>query len=206
MLASAPYKSTKDLVEDLQLATVKRLMPNIDRLSDDEALANAVLDVREVYEDTIYQVAHDVIAVLKAYAEVDKATGGKADLPMLSVLQSVREHIATLVFPGFVGAAPPDALANISRYLQADLMRLAKAKADKNRDVRWAWEADEARTLVDKAMSKAKAEPAGPRHETLMKQATAARWMLEEFYVSLWAQELGTAKPVSLQRIKKALA
>ena len=46
MLASAPYKSTKDLVEDLQLATVKRLMPNVDRLSDDEALANAVLDVR----------------------------------------------------------------------------------------------------------------------------------------------------------------
>lgn len=77
MLASAPYKSTKDLVEDLQLATVKRLMPNVDRLSDDEALANAVLDVREVYEDTVYQVAHDVIAVLKAYAEVDKATGGK---------------------------------------------------------------------------------------------------------------------------------
>ena len=82
MLASAPYKSTKDLVEDLQLATVKRLMPNVDRLSDDEALANAVLDVREVYEDTVYQVAHDVIAVLKAYAEVDKATGGKADLPI----------------------------------------------------------------------------------------------------------------------------
>ena len=26
-------------------------------------LANAVLDVREVYEDTVYQVAHDVIAV-----------------------------------------------------------------------------------------------------------------------------------------------
>ena len=90
--------------------------------------------------------------------------------------------------------------------MRADLSRLNKAKTDKNRDVKWAWQADEARTLVDKAMAKAKAEPAGPRHETLMKQATAARWMLEEFYVSLWAQELGTAKPVSLQRIKKALA
>lgn len=206
MLASAPYKSTKDLVEDLQLAAVKRLLPAVDTLPDDDALADAVLGVTEVFEDTVYQVAHDVIAILRRYAEVDKAVSGKADLPMLSVLQSVREHIATLVFPGFVGAAPPDALANIARYLQADLMRLAKAKADKNRDVRWAWEADEARTLVDKAMARAKAEPAGPRHETLMKQATAARWMLEEFYVSLWAQELGTARPVSLQRIKKALA
>ena len=38
-----------------------------------------------------------------------------------------------------------------------------------------------------------------------MKQAEQARWMLEEFYVSLWAQELGTKGPASLNRIKKAL-
>ena len=205
MLASAPYPSTKALVEDLQLATVKRLLPNIDTLPDDNALADAVMGVTEVYEDTVYALAHDVIAILRAYANVDKATSGKADLPMLSVLQSVREHIATLVFPGFIGATPPAALPRIPKYLEADLIRLTKAKNDKNRDVRWAWEADEARQLVDKAVQRAKTEPAGPRHEALTKQADDARWMLEEFYVSLWAQELGTAKPVSLQRIKKTL-
>ena len=205
MLASAPYPSTKALVEDLQLATVKRLLPNIDTLPDDDALADAVMGVTEVYEDTVYAIAHDVIAILRAYANVDKATSGKADLPMLSVLQSVREHIATLVFPGFIGATPPAALPRIPKYLEADLIRLTKAKNDKNRDVRWAWEADEARQLVDKAVQRAKTEPAGPRHEALTKQADDARWMLEEFYVSLWAQELGTAKPVSLQRIKKTL-
>lgn len=205
MLASAPYPSTKALVEDLQLATVKRLLPNIDTLPDDDALADAVMGVTEVYEDTVYALARDVIAILRAYANVDKATSGKADLPMLSVLQSVREHIATLVFPGFIGATPPAALPRIPKYLEADLIRLTKAKNDKNRDVRWAWEADEARQLVDKAVQRAKTEPAGPRHETLTKQADDARWMLEEFYVSLWAQELGTAKPVSLQRIKKTL-
>ena len=205
MLASAPYPSTKALVEDLQLATVKRLLSNIDTLPDDDALADAVMGVTEVYEDTVYALAHDVIAILRAYANVDKATSGKADLPMLSVLQSVREHIATLVFPGFIGATPPAALPRIPKYLEADLIRLTKAKNDKNRDVRWAWEADEARQLVDKAVQRAKTEPAGPRHEALTKQADDARWMLEEFYVSLWAQELGTAKPVSLQRIKKTL-
>lgn len=137
MLASAPYPSTKALVEDLQLATVKRLLPNIDTLPDDDALADAVMGVTEVYEDTVYALAHDVIAILRAYANVDKATSGKADLPMLSVLQSVREHIATLVFPGFIGATPPAALPRIPKYLEADLIRLTKAKNDKNRDVRW---------------------------------------------------------------------
>ena len=206
MLAAAPYKSTKELVEDLQLATVKRLLPNVDKLADDEALANAVLDIREVYEDTVYQVAHDVIGIMKSYADVDKATSGKADLPMLSVLQSIRDHIATLVYPGFIGRTPPDALKSLSRYLKADVSRLNKAKTDKNRDVKWAWQADEAKQLVDKALARAKAEPAGPKHEALMQQAEQARWMLEEFYVSLWAQELGTKGPASLNRIKKALS
>ena len=31
------------------------------------------------------------------------------------------------------------------------------------------------------------------------------RWMLEEYRVSLWAQHLGTAQPVSDTRIRKAL-
>jgi len=34
----------------------------------------------------------------------------------------------------------------------------------------------------------------------------AARWLLEEFRISLFAQPLGTAETVSVQRIKKALA
>lgn len=40
-----------------------------------------------------------------------------------------------------------------------------------------------------------------------MKQAEQARWMLEEFYVSLWAQELGTKGPWLAPTVfKKALA
>ena len=34
---------------------------------------------------------------------------------------------------------------------------------------------------------------------------THARWLLEEYRVSLFAQQLGTAEPVSPQRIQKAL-
>ncbi|RBP98568.1 ATP-dependent RNA helicase HrpA [Bifidobacterium aemilianum] len=205
MLASSPYQSTKALVEDLQMAAVKRLLPDIDQLPSDQALDQAVAGVEQVYEDTVYAVAHDLIAILKRYAQVDKAVSGPADLPMLSVLQSVREHIASLVHPGFVAAVPAKALPSIDRYLHADLLRLGKAKADKDRDVRWAWQADEAKQLVDKALAKAERQPAGARREKAQKKADRARWMLEEFYVSLWAQELGTTEPASLQRIRKAL-
>ncbi|MEF2737588.1 MAG: ATP-dependent RNA helicase HrpA [Bifidobacterium choerinum] len=204
-LAAAPYDDTEQLVEDLQRAAVKRLLPDIGELKDDAALAQAVAGVEQVYEDTVYAVAKDVVAILEQYAKVDKAVSGPADLPMLSVLQSIREHIATLVNPGFIGRTPPLALPRIGVYLRADLMRLDKAKADKNRDVRWAWQADEAKQLVDDATAKADAMPAGAARDEAQAKATRARWLLEEFCVSLWAQELGTNQPVSMQRIAKAL-
>lgn len=204
-LAAAPYQSTAALVDDLQLAAVKRLLPDIDKIGSDDALDQAVAGVEQVYEDTVYAVAKDVVELLAQYAHVEKAVGGVADLPMLSVLQSVREHAATLVNPGFIGRTPPLTLPRIPVYLRADLMRLAKAKTDKNHDVRWAWQADEAKQLVDAALTRAKALPAGAARDEAMTKANRARWMLEEFYVSLWAQELGTNQPVSVQRITKAL-
>ncbi len=42
----------------------------------------------------------------------------------------------------------------------------------------------------------------GPRSPRLVE----VRWLLEEYRVSLFAQRLGTAQPVSPQRIVKALA
>ncbi|MEK0306877.1 ATP-dependent RNA helicase HrpA [Bifidobacterium favimelis] len=205
MLAAAPYPDTKSLVEDLQKAAVKRLLPDPGRIGDDRALSEAVSSVGQVYEDTVYNVTHDVIAILRRDAEVSKAVSGPADLPMLSVLQWIRNHSAALVCKGFIGDDPPYALPNVERYLAADLKRLEKARKDKSRDVRWAWQAEEAAQLVEKARKAAGGLPAGPRREEALTRVEKARWMLEEYYVSIWAQELGTSLPVSLQRIRKAL-
>lgn len=205
MLASAPYQSTKKLVDDLQMAAVKKLLPRIDELPDDHALQEAVYKVSSVYEDTVYQVAQETVDILQSFAQVDHAISGPADLPLLSVLQWIRKHMNSLVYPGFIADTAPQAFPRLTIYLQADLMRLQKAHKDRDRDVRWAWEADEAQHLVKTAQDKAEQQPAGPLREKLLMQANQARWMLEEFYVSLWSQELGTNGPVSLQRIRKLL-
>ena len=203
LLAAAPYSTSKDLAEDLQMAAVKRLIPNTDNITDDNLLRETVANISEIYEDTVYDVAHDVIAILKRDTEVSKAVSGKADLPMLSVLQSIREHVASLVYEGFIAKTPSDSLPRIEKYLHADVIRLNKAKSDKNRDVRWAWEAEEAHKIVEKAKDKAKSLPLGPSHDEAENIAERLRWMCEEFYVSLWAQELGTANPISIQRMRK---
>ena len=45
-----------------------------------------------------------------------------------------------------------------------------------------------------------------PPGELPSEELRAARWLLEELRVSLWAQQLTTAQPVSVQRVERALA
>jgi len=47
------------------------------------------------------------------------------------------------------------------------------------------------------------AEIASGASEEKRKAVEEYRWMMEEFKVSLFAQELGTAYPVSLNRLRK---
>jgi ATP-dependent helicase HrpA len=206
VLASAPYKNREALVADLQMAAVKRLMPAIAQLHDDADLEQTISLNEEAFEDTVYAVARDVITALRKFGEVQNEVSGTAQLPLLAVLQSIRDHLADLVYPGFIAATPPDALPELPRYITADEVRLRKAKADKTRDVKWAWEAHEAQGVVDDARHRLDALPAGPAHDALRSTVSQMRWMYEEFLVSLWAQELGTKYPASLQRLKKLAA
>lgn len=203
VLASAPYKNREDLVADLQMAAVKRLLPDVDSLGSDADLERACIESEGRFEDAVYQVAQDVVALLSKFGEAQNEVSGTAQLPLLAVLQSIREHLAGLVHSGFIANTPPQFLPEIRRYVAADEIRLRKAKVDKTRDVKWAWEAHEAQQLVESMRKKLDAQPAGPARDNLRKQVTELRWMYEEYLVSLWAQELGTKYPVSLQRLKK---
>ncbi|WP_018142693.1 DUF3418 domain-containing protein [Alloscardovia criceti] len=206
ILATAPYANIDATIDDMQLAAVKRLLPRIDAINSDAELADAVAGILNIFEDTVYAVAHDVIGILQAYGHVSSVVSGKADLPLLSVLQSVRSHAQALVHTGFIAETPAEYLPRVKRYLQADILRIEKAKQNRDRDVQWAWEADEAQNLVTQTQQRADKSPAGPTHDEAVHKAENLRWMYEEFLVSLWAQEYGTTYPISMKRLRKAAA
>ncbi|MEE1324954.1 MAG: DUF3418 domain-containing protein, partial [Bifidobacteriaceae bacterium] len=204
-LACAPYQSTGALVEDLQRAAIKRLLPNIASLTTDAQLEEACDGLVDTYEDTVYAFTKDVIAIMQAQGTVEREVSGVAQLPMLAILQSIREHLVSLVHAGFIGEVPSEALPEIPRYIKADAIRLNKAKLDKSRDVRWAWQAKEAHDLVDKACKAVAAAPAGPAKDAARQRANKIRWIYEEFCVSLWAQELGSKGHPSIKHLTKIL-
>jgi ATP-dependent helicase HrpA len=83
--------------------------------------------------------------------------------------------------------------------LQAIKMRIEKMVDNPSRDRIAAQEFDQALGLYVFAGGTM------PLPSTAPEKLISTRWLLEEFRVSLFAQSLGTAESVSVQRIKKAL-
>ncbi|KQB86549.1 ATP-dependent RNA helicase HrpA [Corynebacterium lowii] len=90
-------------------------------------------------------------------------------------------------------------LKHLPRYLQAMNLRLEEMPRDPDKDADRQDEVDAVRTHLDKALAK---KPKGAEKSAQVKEI---QWMIEEFRVSLFAQRLGTAYPVSRKRITRAI-
>lgn len=112
---------------------------------------------------------------------------------------TVRADLATLLPKDFLETVSLERLVHLPRYLKAMLVRFDRASVNPLKDQ------ERARQLAPyveaiRALG-AKAEP----DATLRARIEELRWMIEEFKVSLFAQELGTAFPVSAKRLDQQL-
>ncbi|MDX1527651.1 MAG: ATP-dependent RNA helicase HrpA, partial [Gammaproteobacteria bacterium] len=110
-------------------------------------------------------------------------------------IDDIRMHLDTLVYRGFVRWTPIEHLQSYPRYLDALERRIAKLRlggskdSDKVLTLAPLWQRFVARSLDH--LSRGRSDPERDRY----------RWMVEEYRVSLFAQELGTAYPVSHKRL-----
>jgi ATP-dependent helicase HrpA len=109
------------------------------------------------------------------------------------------DDLAALVSSRFLERITYDRLAQLPRYLKALLIRAERAALNpaKNRE-----RLDRLAPYQD-ALKKLQAQPG--RSVEAQRQNEAFRWLIEEFKVSLFAQELGTAMPVSPKRLDQQL-
>jgi ATP-dependent helicase HrpA len=114
-------------------------------------------------------------------------------------LADIQAELDRLLPRGFVTVTGSTRLADLTRYLTAIRRRLEQLpnalKADRDRMAR-------VHTVRDAYDELVAALPAGRRNDP---DIVDIGWQIEEFRVSLWAQQLGTARPVSEQRIYRAI-
>ena len=120
-----------------------------------------------------------------------------------SALGDIRGQIDSLVRPGFVTRAGVSRLRDLLRYLDAAGRRVERLPADPHRDA-------ERQSVIDRLtrryLDRLDHVASGPWGQSEVGAELAGiPWMIEELRVSLWAQQLGTATPVSETRVVRAL-
>ncbi len=212
-MAGAP-DTTEDLVADLHLAAVKSVrartggaerkelgLVSFAKLRTAEQFTAWQGFLRDRLEDEIFAISQQVAAALSALRETKNLISASTSMALLGTLTDVKQQVSELIDKGFVARTPPQRLAHLARYLQAASIRIEKAAENPRSDEAHAW-------VVQELTSEWEAAVAADDGSDPQRSARLAdvRWQLEELRVSLFAQQLGTAAPVSDKRIRRALA
>ncbi|MCA0976190.1 ATP-dependent RNA helicase HrpA [Halomonas denitrificans] len=147
--------------------------------------------------------AESMVAVLeralKGHLAVTKALKGNLSLSLALVYSDLKAQMQRLVHPGFVTAAGPW-LEAYPRYMEAALVRLEKAPRERSRDQMLMQAVQDFEAKLD---ARRQADKRGDVEDPALVEF---RWWIEELRVSLFAQQLGTAMPVSEKRLAKRWA
>ncbi|WP_396641780.1 ATP-dependent RNA helicase HrpA [Microbacterium sp.] len=201
-LAASPYASAKALIEDCRAAAADTLIGTVAptgvvRSAEDFARVRDAVSAGIV--DAMFAAVSLTARILLAARNVDKALRGQNAMTLLGALGDVRAQVAGLIYPGFVLQTGTARLPHLLRYLEGARLRLEELADTPGRDRQRMTEFERAAALYAEAGGTIPVSPdASPA-------LVHTRWLLEEYRVSLFAQRLGTAEPVSLPRITKAL-
>ncbi|MCT8165388.1 MULTISPECIES: ATP-dependent RNA helicase HrpA [unclassified Pseudomonas] len=187
------------LVEDILLASLDTciLEGESPLPRDGAALAGLAERKRGNWAEHAERLARQTLEVLKLWHGLQKRFKGKIDLSQAVALNDIKQQLANLVYPGFVRETPNAWFKELPRYLKAVELRLEKLGAQVQKDRVWSGELGNLWAQYKARADKHAQE--GKRDE----QLTLYRWWLEEYRVSLFAQQLGTKVPISDKRLSK---
>jgi ATP-dependent helicase HrpA len=154
-----------------------------------------ILQLRQQVEQRIGAAAASASPRLRSLSSLNQLGSPAAVRPV----NPLAEDLAVLVSSRFLERVEYERLTDLPRYLKGLLIRAERAPLNPARNQ------ERLRQLapyVD-ALKKLQARPAGSPGAQV--QIEAYRWMVEEFKISLFAQELGTAVPVSPKRLDQQL-
>ena len=198
-LADSAYPTVPELLADAWLKAGEQLAaeqgPIVDVRSQQE-YERVALAVRQECPGRTRQVVSTAAQALAAVTQARLLLGG---LPAANpVRRDVTAQLDNLFFNRFISATPDPWFAHLPRYAQAAVARLQAAAINPERDARLQAEIDEVEDLYAELTD---AQPPGPLPPAVEEVA----FLLEEFRVSLYAQQLRTAVPVSAKRVRQAI-
>ena len=195
-----PLGSIKELLDDLRLASVDKIMVEGHAPCYDEESFNRLRDlVRGKLNDTALEIGKLVGQILELAHELKRRLKDRISLAVSICYADVENQLNLLIKKGFIASTPLECLMEYPRYLKAALMRLDKVNRDPISDKGRQRIIDEVSELYKNALSRYK-------NQDLPQDLQKVRWLIEELRVSYFAQQLGVKGPVSDRRIENEIA
>jgi ATP-dependent helicase HrpA len=195
-----PFGQVKDLIDDCIACAVDGILAGQIVPQVESAFEVQKEKVRAELADRTLIITQLVEEILTLAHAINKKLKGKVDLTMLVAQGDIKSQLQRLIFPGFACQVGEQKLPDLKRYLLALQKRLEKLPINPNQD--------RLHTLALHDLEN--------RYSALCKSLMSSEkdnsdlaeiyWMLEELRVSLFAQQLGTAYPISEKRVKLKLA
>ena len=161
----------------------------------------AFTQLRENVRGELFDGAADLVAraarIVAAAGRLRNQVGAMTAPAFGAAVADVGQQLRWLIHPGFVTASGDHRIADVERYVRAIAVRLDALAKNVDRDRR---HMIVVQTLQDEADVRFLKTPLTQRSEVL-----AIRWLIEELRVSLFAQSIGTPRPVSETRIRREL-
>jgi ATP-dependent helicase HrpA len=191
-----------------------------------EGLRRWVCDPSRVRSDTEdaraagIRAAEFTAAVARAKSDLQGVVRRLAELlrEILSLRQSLLvaprpypglgPELAQLIPPDVLRATPFPQLAHFPRYLRAMLLRTERWQKNPAKDAERTGQLAPYVKAAQQLVRASAGSPPDPGGGAVARMAAAQRfrWLVEEFRVSVFAQELGTAEPVSATKLERELA
>lgn len=146
------------------------------------------------------EISRLLTPTLALYHDIRKQLKSKTQPAWLEALHDIQAQLGHLVYVGFLDSLDPEALRHFPRYLKGIQRRLQKLAENPSKDralrlqIQPYWEQWQAKQATQTKHS-TDALTDAPSQEY--------HWLLEEFRISLFAQELGTARSVSTKRLEE---
>ena len=163
-----------------------------------EAFARRLDEGRARLEETGGRLVEIVRSVLEEWRAVRAAIEAAVNPASRAALADVGVQLAALLPPDFIESTPHPWLGHLPRYLKAIVRRLGRLPAQARRDAELA---ARVRPFVAAVRDLQARSPMGEERS----EVRQLRWMIEEFRVSLHAQDLRAVMRVSEQRLAEQL-
>ncbi|ACK46881.1 ATP-dependent helicase HrpA [Shewanella baltica OS223] len=191
-----PFGQVQILIDDIIAAAVQQLLDEKALDVRNQAQFEQAKDwVRQELNPTAEQIALKVEQILTLYQSIKKRLKGKISLDIAFAMSDIQSQLDKLVFKGFVESCGWNRLADVARYLKAIEIRVEKLPVDPTRDRLHMQSINKVQEALNAQLAKV------PRSMPTPPALIEARWMIEEYRVSCFAQVLGTAYPISEKRI-----